>query len=161
MSRFLTKIFFKFFSQFDDVNNGKYDMCLSISAKVISILSVVFGVILIIVCITQWGTDGGNIAAILGTAFLGLGSILLFVSFNKWIRILSDDEFEFSNAFGKKTIYRFDDIQLISIIDRPNDMGLRQQKITLVFPNKRINIEEECVLSDRFVDKLNKIKERL
>ena len=153
LSRKLSELFFKFLSKFDNRENSKYDMWLGVAPKVLGILCTLLGLVCTVLCFVDFGTEG----AIVAVLFLVLGIAVTFYSFNKWIRILSDDEFEFSNFIGKKTVYKFSDIQNIVRKNRANDMGMRQEKIILVMPKKRIPIEEECIMSNRLLEKLNSL----
>ena len=150
MKTILAQLFFKLFNKLDNPENAKYDVYLALPAKALSILCIVLGIFITVICMMNDETE----SIMVGFLFVVLGLFTLLYSCNKWIRILSDEEFEFSNFLGKKTVYKFSDIQSVIRKARPNDYGMRQEKIILVLPNRKIHIEEECVISQRLLDKL-------
>ena len=149
MKRFLTKLFIQLLSKLDDKEHPKADMYLPVWTKIISLICIPFGIFIIILSIKD---QVMYLAYLLGIPFILLGIFLFIYSNNKQINIISDDEFEFTNAFGKKTIYRFSDIQNMLIKSVNNDLVNNQHAITIIFANKRIKLEEECIISKRLWD---------
>ena len=65
---------------------------------------------------------------------------------NQKIRILSQDEFEYTTFLGRSFTYRFDDI-----------VGLKRNKdsMTLLLQNGKVHIESMAVLTPELVEKIN------
>ena len=65
---------------------------------------------------------------------------------NQTIRMLSEDEFVYNTAFGKKTIYRFEDIYGLE-----KSMG----SLVLLVGGDKINIYSISILSARLINRIN------
>lgn len=87
-------------------------------------------------------------AAILGLFFLICAAILLLCWKNESVRMLSEDEFEFTSILGKKRRYFFSDIT-----------GLRRYEgsyaYTLLLGRHKLHIKRHFRLTRRFVERIN------
>lgn len=82
-----------------------------------------------------------------GGAALAVFAVSAFMCWkNQKIRILSQDEFEYTTFLGNAHTYRFDDIA-----------GLKRNKdsMTLLLKNGKVHIESMAVLSPELVEKIN------
>lgn len=79
-------------------------------------------------------------------AALALGVSAFLCWRNQKIDILNDEEFSYTTMFGKRILYRFDDI-----------VALRKNKdsYTLVLKTGKVHIESMAVLSERLIKKIN------
>ena len=68
------------------------------------------------------------------------------------IYIISDDEFEYTTFWGKKTVYRFSDIYAIKL-------GSDSQ--TLLLRNGKVHIESMAIISDELKEKFNTELDRI
>lgn len=71
---------------------------------------------------------------------------------NQRVRVLSDEEFEYSTMFGNKYIYRFEDIKRLR---------LNKDSMTLFVANGKVHIESCAILSERFMNLVNKKLEEI
>ena len=76
---------------------------------------------------------------------LGIAAILCWK--NQWVEMLSDEEFIYSNMFGKQTTYRVSQIR---------DIRRGADSMTLILENGKVHIENCAVLSERFLRILHK-----
>ena len=65
---------------------------------------------------------------------------------NQRVRVLSDEDFEYSTMFGNKYVYRFEDIK---------SLRLNKDSMTLFVANGKVHIESCAILSERFMNLVN------
>lgn len=76
---------------------------------------------------------------------LGFAAILCWK--NQWVEMISDEEFVYSNMFGRQTAYRVSQIW---------DIRRGADSMTLILENGKVHIENCAVLSERFLRILHK-----
>lgn len=76
---------------------------------------------------------------------LGLAAILCWK--NQWVEMISDEEFIYSNMFGRRTVYRVSQIR---------DIRRGADSMTLILENGKVHIENCAILSPRFLRILHK-----
>ena len=76
---------------------------------------------------------------------LGLAAILCWK--NQWVKMISGEEFIYSNMFGKQTTYHVSQIR---------DIRRNADSMTLILENGKVHIENCAVLSERFLRILHK-----
>lgn len=78
-------------------------------------------------------------------AGLGIAAVLCWR--NQWVMMIDDHTFVYSTMFGRKTEFRFSDIQRL----RQNS-----DSFTLFLRDGKVHIESCAVISDRFVEAVNR-----
>lgn len=74
---------------------------------------------------------------------------------NKWVRMINNHEFVYSNTLGIKRTYRFSDITKVE--RHINAGGIFHSYITIYVGNEIIHLDGNAKVSKRFADKINAI----
>ena len=83
---------------------------------------------------------------IIGALIFGVLGIAAWLCWkNQTVRIINDDQFEYTTFLGKTTIYRFSDIKEL----RPN-----ADSMTLILTNGKVHIESMVYMSERLADRI-------
>lgn len=125
------------------------DMFLPAWWFVMGLLSCMFGAIVgIVFAVLQISALMTVLAAVM--VFLGVAVLLCWK--NKTIRMLPNDTFEYSTFWGKKSIYRFNDIK-----------GLKKNtdSVTLLVADGKVHIESIAIVTARLSNRINKQLEKL
>lgn len=115
----------------------------------------VFGIILLAGAVgaAVFAVAASKYLALIGTAVLALlGAAAVLCWRNQGITMISDAEFTYSTMFGRETTYAFADIT--SIRRNPDS-------IDVFVGGSKVHVEDAAVLSDRLVDRLNAVAEKL
>lgn len=83
---------------------------------------------------------------VFGIICFGLAPFTLLCYKNQRIFVISDEEFEYSTMFGRKTVYKFADIK---------SLRANQDSMTLFVADGKVHIESSAILSQRFMDLIN------
>ena len=87
-------------------------------------------------------SNGWGIAGIAAWAF-GIAAALCWK--NQKIRILDEETFVYTTMFGRKKIYRFEDIIALK---------RNRDSFTLIMKGGKVHIESTAILSDRLIEKI-------
>ena len=79
--------------------------------------------------------------------FGGLGIAAWLCWKNQTIRIIDEDQFEYTTFLGKTTVYRFSDIK---------ELRVNQDSMTLILTNGKVHIESMVMMSERLADKIDR-----
>lgn len=88
---------------------------------------------------------------------VGIGVIAILNWNNKWVMVINNHEFMYSNTFGIKRTYKFSDIKKAE--RHINAGGIFHSYVTIHVNNEIIHIDGNAKVSKRFLDKLNTISE--
>ncbi len=86
---------------------------------------------------------------------VGIGISAILSWRNKWVRVISNHEFVYSNIFGIKRTYRFSDITKVERHINPG--GIFYSYINIHVDKEIIHIEGNAIVSKRFADRINAI----
>lgn len=105
-----------------------------------SFLDVVAAAFLVATFITQiWGL-------IIGTLISGCLGVAAWLCWkNQTIKIISDEQFEYTTFLGKTTLYRFSDIK---------EVRINQDSWTLILTNGKVHIESMVCMSETLYNKI-------
>lgn len=123
-------------------NEPRADMFMPIKLLAFSVLLLMGGIAACVYAAINFSW-GAVVVAVLAF-ILGCAAVLCWK--NQTIRVLSDEEFEYSTFLGRKTVYRFSDIKFIK---RNND------SMTMYVGNGKVHIESMAILTDRLVACIN------
>ena len=123
-------------------DNPRADMCLPVWLLGMAIvLSTVGGVLGVMTALAFSATKAmGAVVCIV----LGVAALLCWK--NQTITVLSDTSFEYSDMFGKKTVYYFKDIKGIK---KNND------SMTMFVGDGKVHIESSAIITDRLANLIN------
>ena len=76
----------------------------------------------------------------------GLGIAAWLCWKNQTIRMISEDQFEYTTFLGKTTVYRFSDIK---------ELRVNQDSMTLILNNGKVHIESMVYISETLVNKID------
>ena len=111
-----------------------------------------FGLALILgaaVCATLFIIKNEIVFLVFGIFCLGFAPFTFLCYKNQRIYVLSDEEFEYSTMFGKKTVYKFADIK---------SLRANQDSMTLFVHDgelHKVHIESSAILSERLMNLIN------
>ena len=129
------------------VDDGlRADMFLPADIYIVGWLLVSFGAIFGCVMAVQNAEIGFKVFALACSVFILLSGVFFLLLWrNQTILMLSEDEFVYKTALGKKTVYRFEDIY-----------GLEKSMASLVLRvgGDKINIETFSILSNRLANRI-------
>ena len=128
-----------------DEEAEKADMYLPVKIAAFGLALILGGFVLVGIYIVNKLT----IALILSIFCFVMAPIAFLCYKNQRIYILSDEEFEYSTMFGKKTVYKFSNIKSL----RQN-----QDSMTLFIDDgnvHKVHIESSAILSERLINLIN------
>jgi len=132
----------KIFNPTECKNTPRADMYLPDFLKYFGFfLDIVSLALLVATIITQiWGL----IIGVLICGGLGIAAWLCWK--NQTIRIISENQFEYTTFLGKTTVYRFSDIK---------ELRVNQDSMTLILANGKVHIESMVHMSETLVNKID------
>lgn len=95
---------------------------------------------------------GPIVCVIISLLFLGLAAAMLLCWKNQWARVINEEEFEYSTALGKRTVYKFS--QITGLKRNPDSW-------TLQLGNKKVHIEACAVISEAFARRIDQAAKRV
>ena len=131
-----------------DEEAEKADMHLPTKLPAFGLALILFGFILVALFVISHALPALLIAIVV---FLISPYAFLCYKFQR-IHIISDEEFEYTNFLGKKTVFKFSDICGIK---------LNSDSQTILLTNGKVHIESMAILSDSLREKFNTELERV